>query len=120
MTKGHLDNYVGCVPRTEYYLLVRRAHPAKYASHVAWLMPPIFMSPYLPTPPDLISARHARRGSPPSPSGRGNEGEGERARGEGTRRIQQNIIVRWVSLRLTQPTCKLKGQAHESGADHDA
>ena len=29
MTKRYLNNDVGCALRTEYYLLVRRAHPTK-------------------------------------------------------------------------------------------
>ena len=84
MTKSYLGHDVGCVPRTEYYLLVRRAHPTNNASHVGWVKPPIFAAPYLPTP----TLPHQR----------------ESARGEGTRRTQQNHIVRWVSLHSAQPT----------------
>ena len=31
MTKRCLKDYVGCVPRTDYYLLVREMHPTKNA-----------------------------------------------------------------------------------------
>lgn len=39
MAKNYLDHEVGCVPRTEYYLLVRRVHPTKNVSHVGWVKP---------------------------------------------------------------------------------
>ena len=39
MTKRHLKNNVGCVPRTDYYLSVRGTHPTKNASHVGWVKP---------------------------------------------------------------------------------
>lgn len=61
MAKRYLDREVGCVLRTEYYLLVRRAHPTNNVSHVGWINPR-------------------------------------------QRQTLKNHIVRWVSLRPTQPT----------------
>ncbi len=99
MTKRYLKDYVGCVPRTEYYLLVRGTHPTKRAAHVGWVKPPVFIATYIPAPP----LPHLR----------------ERVRGEGARRTQQNLMVRWVSLRSTQPTFKLLCRVHVCGAVSD-
>ena len=76
MTKSYLKNNVGCVPRTEYYPMVRGTHPTTNASHVGWAKPR-------------------------------------------QRRTQQNLIVRWVSLRSTQPTFKSLCCVHVCGAVSD-
>jgi len=87
MTKRHLNNNVGCVPRTDYYLSVRGTHPTKTASHVGWVKPPIFISPFTNSPSPASAGEGKGRGWP--------------------RRTQQNHIVRRVSLRSTHPTFEL-------------